>query len=64
VGGAEVVAAAGRIAERVLRTAAEALDAAEDLRRKWEGQLGELEYQPPEVPRGPAVIAGVTRVSL
>jgi hypothetical protein len=62
--GAEAVAAAGRIAERVLRTAAEALDAAEELRRKWEGQLGELEYQPPQVPRGPAVISGVTRVSL
>jgi hypothetical protein len=63
-GEAEAVAAAGRIAERVLRTAADALDAADELRRKWEDQLGELEYQPPQVPRGPAVISGVTRVSL
>ncbi|MEU7871162.1 hypothetical protein [Dactylosporangium sp. NPDC049140] len=62
--GVEAVAAAGRIAERVLRTAGEALDAADELRRRYEGRLGELEYQPPEVPRGTAVIAGVTRVTM
>ncbi|MER7002257.1 hypothetical protein ABT297_04305 [Dactylosporangium sp. NPDC000555] len=62
--GTEIAAAAGRIARRVLQTAADALDAAEELRGRWTGRLAELEYQPPRVPSGPAVISGVTRVNL
>ncbi|GAA2377840.1 hypothetical protein [Dactylosporangium salmoneum] len=60
----EVTAAAGRIVARVLRPAADVLDAADELRARWAGALAELEYQPPRVPSGPAVIAGVTRVNL
>ncbi|WP_433613035.1 hypothetical protein ACQP2P_03015 [Dactylosporangium sp. CA-139114] len=60
----EAVAAAARIAERVLRTAADALDAADRLRKRYEGRLGALEYLPPQVPRGAASITGVTRVTL
>jgi hypothetical protein len=63
-GEVETVGAAVRIVERVLRTAADALDAADALRGRWEGVLGEVEYQPPVVPRGDAVISGVTRVEL
>ncbi|MEV6925489.1 hypothetical protein AB0M46_13460 [Dactylosporangium sp. NPDC051485] len=61
---AEVTAAAGRIVARVLQPAADALDAADELRARWGGALAELGYQPPRVPSGPAVIAGVTRVNL
>ncbi|WP_433066192.1 WXG100 family type VII secretion target [Dactylosporangium sp. CS-033363] len=62
-GGVPAVQAAGKIAERVLRTAAEGLDAAEELRRRWEPRLGRLEWQLLAVQEG-AVIPGVTRVEL
>ncbi|WP_433223656.1 WXG100 family type VII secretion target [Dactylosporangium sp. CS-047395] len=62
-GGVPAVQAAGKIAERVLRTAAEGLDAAEDLRRRWEPRVGRLEWQLLAVQEG-AVIPGVTRVEL
>ncbi|MGI5246923.1 hypothetical protein [Dactylosporangium sp. CA-139066] len=62
--GPETAAAAARIAERVLESAAGALDAAEHLHARWGDRLAELEYEPPRVPSGPAVISGVTRVNL
>ncbi|WP_432834460.1 hypothetical protein [Dactylosporangium sp. CA-092794] len=62
--GAEAAAAATRITGRVLQPAADALDAADDLRACWAASLAGLEYHPPRVPLGPATIASVTRVNL
>ncbi|GAA4246894.1 WXG100 family type VII secretion target [Dactylosporangium darangshiense] len=60
----EVGAAANRIAVLVLRSAVAAIEAAGELRGRWAGRLAELEYHPPLVPQGPALISGVTRVNL
>ncbi|WP_432984910.1 hypothetical protein [Dactylosporangium sp. CA-233914] len=60
----ELVGAATRIVERVLRAAAEALDEGAALVRRYEGMLVELAYHPPVVPRGGVAISGVTRVNL
>ncbi|MFI5906283.1 WXG100 family type VII secretion target [Dactylosporangium sp. NPDC051541] len=55
------VEAAVRIAERVLRTAADGLGLADGLQRQWEERLGEMQFRPAQSPPG---AGGVTRVAL